>query len=201
MIEYKGYQFEDYHSGIMRVSQYEKIIDLLEQRKPMRICEMGSGISTLIFEKYCQKYGARMYSIEHQMAYMRKYTVMFPVYQFATYNIQDRKYKNVNRYVGFSNWLTLQEPFDFVLCDGPYGCGFRQGYDYGRIQVIAFPLLNKLSQSSILIMHDSNRGPQSKTVTELEDIFNQKDYAFNKEVDDEYDQMTIFYLTKNSIEI
>lgn len=30
MVEYRGYKFDDYNPGSMRLSQYHKMIDLLE---------------------------------------------------------------------------------------------------------------------------------------------------------------------------
>jgi hypothetical protein len=39
----------------MTPKQYEIMIDLLEETKPKRICELGSGQSTEIFEEYQNK--------------------------------------------------------------------------------------------------------------------------------------------------
>lgn len=40
--------------GMMTRCQYEKLIDMLDEIRPMRICELGSGQSTEIFEKYAK---------------------------------------------------------------------------------------------------------------------------------------------------
>lgn len=197
MIEYKGYQFEDYHYGTMRVSQYQKMIDLLEERKPKRICEMGTGQSTRIFEQYCQKYGASLVSIEHKHQYRRKDTIMFQCYEFFSFSIEDEQFPHCSQYGGMELWLRDQDPFDFVLCDGPYGCGFRSNYEYSRPQIVLFPMLNKLTDESIVIMHDSGRQAEANTLVRLEKIFDKKKYSFTKETDEEYDQMTTYYVTKN----
>lgn len=194
MVEYRGYKFDDYNPGSMRLSQYHKMIDLLEQYKPKRICEMGSGISTIIFEQYCQKYNAVSYSIEHQLGYRRAHTVMLPVWEFTDYTVEDKHFTNVNRYIGLTRWLRIQQPFDFVLCDGPYGCGFRERYTYGRIQLVAFPLIHAITDNGIIIMHDSNRTPQHNTLVELEKIFQEKNINYTKEEDKQIEIMTTYYL-------
>lgn len=198
MVEYRGYKFNDYSSGTMRVSQYQKMIDLLEQHKPMRICEMGSGISTIIFEQYCQKYGATMFSIEHKPQYKRANTVMFPVYEYTSHQVAGEYFEKCNRYVGMTKWLRTQEPFDFVLCDGPYGCGYRQTYNYGRVQIVSFPLQDKLTDNSIVIIHDSNRQPEQNTMARLRTFFERKNFSFTEETDQELETMTVFYLTRKS---
>ena len=54
---YKSYDFQvNEIGGTMLEDEYNKMIDILEAFKPHRICELGSGQSTQIFEKYSSKY-------------------------------------------------------------------------------------------------------------------------------------------------
>ena len=202
MIEYRGYEFKEWFSGTMRDCQYKKMIDLLEQRKPKRICEVGCGTSTFIFEHYCEKYNAHLESIEHESKYLRKNGTLLRVDEYVEYKIEDEYFFPCNHYKGFTKWLQNQEPFDFVLIDGPCTHGLRERkYEYGRVQCVAFPILNKLTDNSILIMHDSERKQEANTLIRLEDVFKRYNYNFIREqVNDEGKtklSMATYYLTKN----
>ena len=49
-MNYKDYTYEHTNCAMTPI-QYEHLIDLLKNFKPKRICELGSGESTKIFEK------------------------------------------------------------------------------------------------------------------------------------------------------
>lgn len=196
IMEYKGYHFEVQSQGTMTQFQYEDLIKLLEQKKPKRICELGSGQSTKIFEQYCKRYNAYLVSIEHNEEWKKENSIIFPLVEYSSLKIGDKFFFNCNKYEGFEQWLEKQEPFDFVLIDGPLGWGFRQGYSYNRIQIVDFPLMNKLNQNSIVLYHDSQRKNAKTTLEEFEKILSEKGIRiFSKSCDDlQKRQLTVYRL-------
>ena len=76
-MNYLDYNF-DVYPGTMEKNEYIPMIDILEDFKPKRICELGSGQSTRIFETYCDKYNAKLYSIEHDDFFKRKDAIILP---------------------------------------------------------------------------------------------------------------------------
>ena len=192
--EYKGYEFNT-NDGTMTISQYKHLIDLLEEYQPKRICEFGSGQSTLIFEKYCQKTGAYLVSIEHDLKWKKKQSIIFNLIQNSTLTVKDRVFENCNKYEGLESWLETQEPFDFIFIDGPPGWGFRQNYKYGRVQVMDFLLLNKLTKQSIVLVHDSQRENMQRTLRQFQKILFERNYEFGRFPDDNRNKLlTTFYI-------
>lgn len=193
-MEYKGYEFNT-NDGTMTISQYKYLIDLLEEYQPNRICEFGSGQSTLIFEKYCQKTGAYLVSIEHDLKWKKKQSIIFNLIQNSTLTVKDRVFENCNKYEGLESWLETQEPFDFIFIDGPPGWGFRQKYKYGRVQVIDFLLLNKLTKQSIVLVHDSQRENIQRTLRQFQKILFERNYEFVRFPDGNRNKLlTTFYI-------
>lgn len=193
-MEYKGYEFNT-NDGTMTISQYKYLIDLLEEYQPKRICEFGSGQSTLIFEKYCQKTGAYLVSIEHDLKWKKKQSIIFNLIQNSTLTVKDRVFENCNKYEGLESWLETQEPFDFIFIDGPPGWGFRQKYKYGRVQVIDFLLLNKLTKQSIVLVHDSQRENIQRTLRQFQKILFERNYEFVRFPDGNRNKLlTTFYI-------
>ena len=118
-MNYLDYNF-DVYPGTMEKNEYIPMIDILEDFKPKRICELGSGQSTRIFETYCDKYNAKLYSIEHDEMWKRKDSVLLKFIDYETFiNINGHIYKSCNKYEGFEEWLEQQDKFNFILIDGP----------------------------------------------------------------------------------
>lgn len=192
--EYKGYEFST-NDGTMTISQYKYLIDLLEEYQPKRICEFGSGQSTLIFEKYCQKTGAYLVSIEHDLNWKKKQSIIFNLIQNSELTVKERVFENCNKYEGLESWLETQEPFDFIFIDGPPGWGFRQNYKYGRVQVMDFLLLNKLTKQSIVLVHDSQRENMQRTLRQFQKILFERKYEFVRFPDNNRNKLlTTFYI-------
>ena len=180
----------------MSEQQYRALIDELEQNKPSRICELGCGSSTRIFEQYCEKYHTSLMSIEDDKAWARKDTILMPVIEHNSLKLGDHVYSDCNRYDGLEAWLGSQDPFDLVMIDGPKGYGFREQYKYSRVQLLSFVLMNKLSKTATVLYHDSERNNAKTTLNEFERLLGQK---FNKRII-EFDpprksaQLTIYQL-------
>ena len=190
MFKYKDYSFKC-DIGMMTPQQYIKMIQLLEEYKPKRICELGSGQSTNIFETYCDKSGSVVYSIEHDLHYDRnKCNIILPLIEHSSLTINGRLYDNCVRYDGLEEWLQNQDNFDFVLIDGPNdGIPFNNdNLQYARIQL--FDFVNKLNDGAIVLYHDSEREVAQRTLREFESLLN-KDYI--KEIIKESDKEIIEY--------
>lgn len=173
--------------------QYIKLIDILESFKPKRICELGSGISTIIFDIYCKKFHAKRFSIEHDWQY-NNHTNLMPLTECTQLKIGNHIYDNCTRYSGLEEWLETQDKFDLVFIDGPNdGIPMNnQNLKFGRIQLLSFVLLSKLAKESIVMYHDSEHEIAQNTLTEFENLI--KDY--DKEIILETDQEIIDYNKK-----
>ena len=195
-MNYLGYNFESF-SGTMTENEYINMIDILEEIKPKRICELGSGQSTNIFETYCDKYNAKLYSIEHDENYKRKNTILLPFIDEETFiNIKGHIYNSCNKYDNFEEWLEQQDKFDFVLIDGPIGWDFRELYKYSRIQVLSFLFLNKISDNAYVLYHDSERNNAKTTLNEFERLLNEYKYIFDKQIINDIPELTIYKINK-----
>ena len=98
---------------------------------------------------------------------------------------------------GLENWLSNQDKFDFVLIDGPFGYGFRENYDYGRVQLLSFVLLDKLSDNTIIFVHDTERINMQKTLNEFEMLLIRNNFNFNKQIINDIPQLAIFKINKH----
>jgi hypothetical protein len=176
--DYKDYSFWC-NIGNMTYNQYVKMIELLESYKPKRICELGSGQSTEIFDVYKKKYNSQVYSIEHDKYYNTHHSIMFDLIE----NTKLYNYDKCNIYKGLEDWINNQDKFDFILIDGPNdGIMNNDNLQYGRIQLLDFILLNKLTDNSIILYHDSNLSIYQNTLNEFEKLLSQNKYKFNKEI-------------------
>ena len=195
-MNYLDYNFNSF-SGTMTKNEYINMINILEEFKPKRICELGSGQSTQIFETYCDKYNAQLYSIEHNEMWKRKNSVLLEFIDFETnININGHIYESCNKYEGFEEWLEQQDKFDFILIDGPIGWAFREFYKYSRIQVLSFLLLDKISDEAYVLYHDSERNNAKTTLNEFERLLNTYKYEFNKQIINEIAELTIYKINK-----
>ena len=217
-MEYKGYEFDFdvYYPYRFHGMQYKAIIDLIEEVKPERICELGSGQSTRIFMHYCDKYGKSAVSIEHNEDYKQENSVLLPLVEQTTFEVNGGKtYDNVNKYDGLEDWLQNQEKFDFVLIDGPFERGpippentlqRETTYEYARVQVLDFVIFDKLADNSTVLFHDSELASSKATLADFENLLTERGYTFTKSVDipenktwiNCYRQMTTYRITKQS---
>jgi hypothetical protein len=200
-MEYKGYDFQaSEEGGTMLEDEYIRMIDILEEYKPNSICELGSGQSTKIFEKYCSKFDSKFYSIEHDYNWKYDSSVIFPLIDEETcIKIGEYEYDSCNKYDGFEGWLEKQDKFDLILIDGPYGCGFRLNYKYSRIQILSFVILNKISDNAIVMYHDSERENAKATLNEFENLLRKNRFSFVKEKlnENKKRELTIYKINKN----
>lgn len=199
-MEYKGYEFQScIYGGTMTDEEYIRMIDILEEFNPNRICELGSGQSTLLFEHFCKNKCKKLFSIEHDEEYKREDTVLFPLIENTEVDIDSHIYGDCNKYDGFEEWIERQDKFDFVLVDGPIGYGFRESYKYSRVQLLSFIIFDKLNDESIVLYHDSERENSKTTLSEFERLLLEKDFSFEKELLNENNmrELTIYRIKKH----
>ena len=195
-MNYKDYEYNSF-AWTMTDDQYKILIDSLEAYRPNRIIEFGGGQSTRIFQKYKSKYNCQFFSIEHDSDYSCENTVLFNLVENTSINIGKEFYSNINKYDGLENWLSNQDKFDFVLIDGPFGYDFRENYDYGRVQLLSFVLLDKLSDNTIIFVHDTERINMQKTLNEFEMLLIRNNFNFNKQIINDISQLAIFKINKH----
>lgn len=195
-MNYKDYEYDSF-DFTMTDNQYKTLIDLLEDNRPNRIIELGGGQSTRIFQKYKSKYNCQFFSIEHNSEYVCENTVLFNLVENTNINIGKEFYSNINKYDGLENWLSNQDKFDFVLIDGPFGYGFRKNYNYGRVQLLSFVILDKLSDNAIIFVHDIERMNMQQTLNEFEMLLIKHNFNFNKQIINEIPQLAIFKINKH----
>lgn len=194
---YKNYTYKSF-VGTMTNDEYNELIDILEEFKPNRICELGSGQSTIIFEQYKNKYNCELYSIEHDINWINNdTTILMPLIdEESNININGHIYESCNKYDGLENWLNNQDKFDFILIDGPFGYGYRENFKYSRIQILSFVLLNKIEDNAYILYHDSERNNAKTTLNEFETLLKENNFEFNKKVINDIPELTIYKAIK-----
>lgn len=198
---YKNYLYNiDNSGGYMVFNQYNAIIDLLQHYQPKRICQLGCGQTTSIFQQYCAKNNdIVLFSIEHDGHWARNNTILFPLMQGGNLTVSGKVYNFVNYYICFEEWLSTQKPFDFICIDGPPGWGFRQNYNYSRVQLLSFILLDKINHNSIVLFHDSQRKNAKNTLAEFQKLLTEKEFNFQKiEISSPFNynpaQLTVYFI-------
>ena len=183
-MEYKGYVFprDPFNYSTLRGLQYCRIIDALENMRPNRILEFGTGKSTTIFSQYCKKYEKTAVSIIDNEDIRQENSVLFPLTNSTNLVVAERTFGPCTIYSGFEEWLNEQEAFDFILVDGPYGEG-TEGDAYCRPQILDFPLLDKLADNSMIFYHDSNYETAKPVLSALDSILTEKGFSFVRRQD------------------
>ena len=192
--KYKDYKFRC-DIGMMTPYQYIRMINVLEEYNPNRICELGSGQSTDIFNVYSKKENAIVCSIEHDIHYNTHNSIMMPLVENTELVIDGHVYGTCTRYDGFESWLDREDKFDFVFVDAPNdGIPFNPlNLTYARVQTLDFVLMDKLADESILMYHDSERESAHNTLNEFERLLTEFGYLYGKEIVTEKDKEIIDY--------
>lgn len=195
--DYKDYSFWC-DIGMMTPLQYIRMINLLEEYKPKRICELGSGQSTDIFNVYAKKEGATTYSVEHDIYWNTHNSIMMPLVEDTQLVVNAHKYVTCTRYEGLELWLENEDKFDFVFIDAPNdGIPFNPyNLEYARVQTLDFVLMNKLADESVVMYHDSERESAQNTLMEFEKLLTEYGYSYEKEIVIEKDKEIIEYNKK-----
>lgn len=91
---------------------YKLIKKWLEEHKPKRILELGSGKTSALFSNYARKNGAMFMSLEH-IPYWFRHTKKFYKVRSGVYLVPLKKTKHGTFYA-----FALPRDIDFVLIDG-----------------------------------------------------------------------------------
>jgi predicted O-methyltransferase YrrM len=106
---------------------YFDICTLLEQTRPKRVLELGSGVSTVIIGKFLHKFQIEdgikrtILSMEHEKEYLDNTQSMIPneINKKADLVLSDVKYDNFDDGI-ISYYTSIPDHlYDFVLIDGP----------------------------------------------------------------------------------
>ena len=192
--KYKEYEFIS-DIGMMTPDQYIRMIHILEEYRPKRIIELGSGQSTRIFKTYAAMANAKVYSIEHD-PYWNKYdSILMPLNIKTQLTVCGYTFDDCQTYDGLEGWLEGQEKFDFVFIDGPNDAVPTNylNLNYSRSQIFDFPIMDKLTHDAVIMYHDSESQVAQDTLQEFERILTEKEYTFKKEVTVERDKEIIEY--------
>lgn len=172
----KNYTFETNSASITYI-QGLMIIGILEQFRPNNICEYGAGVSSGIFQTYCEKYNKSLLTIEHDVKYQTKESKLFSLIENTTVTINNVKYGKTNKYEGLEEFFSkYDKKFDFVFIDGPFGCE-REYYAYTRIQMLDLIEYDLLSDEGYFLIHDTERKNGQASIKVLLSLFEQKNYT------------------------
>jgi predicted O-methyltransferase YrrM len=125
----------------------------LERRRPRRILEIGSGLSTVVLGAYAARHSASVVTLEHAWKFYertRKGLVHFGLDEQVQLKLAPLRSKRFERY-GQAPWYDtkLSGQFDFVFVDGP-------PKDTGRNAVL-FAIAKHLTPGWELWMDDARR--------------------------------------------
>lgn len=65
--------------------------------------------------------------------------------------------------------------------DGPIGYGFREMYEFGRVQLLDFVILDLMMEKCTIQVHDAQRVNMRNTQREFEKILYEKGYSWSVE--------------------
>ena len=161
-------------------SLLRRIRKIITQHGCRRICETGSGCSTLFFADYCLKNNVSYYSLETEKKYRRRTQKWLRLHEMDS--MSDRvllvKVNQLN-----SNDFRFVIPdvlgdIDFLFIDGP------SDKTYGRRGVL-FSLWANLAEESFVLIDDSNRKSAQKDIEAWSHTFGNlfchiKTYKFGK---------------------
>ena len=152
-----------------------QIIGILEKFRPNNICEFGTGVTTDIFDFYCEKYNKNILTIEHNIKYKRKHSKIFKLIIKGNVTINNIEYKDTNFYNGLENFFkSYHKKFDFILIDAP--AGENNKYKYARIQMIDFIIYDLLDNEGYFLIHNVEKKCIENSVNILLSLFKTKNY-------------------------
>jgi precorrin-6B methylase 2 len=126
----------------------------LEQRRPRRILEVGSGLSTVVLGAYAVRHGASVVTLEHAWRFYRRThraLAHFGMNEQVRLKLAPLRSRRLERYGRRAPWydVRLSGQFDFVFVDGP-------PKDEGRHAVL-FAIAEHLGPGWELWLDDANR--------------------------------------------
>lgn len=112
-----------------------KLIDHLNNTKPKRILDIGSGLTTILFAEWANKNNAEVISLEHQHKYYIQTSNLLYKYNLQ---VDLRLCPLIKTKWGAFYKTDLPKEIDFVLIDGPPGSIGRQGTLYNIFPNLSF---------------------------------------------------------------
>lgn len=95
-----------------------KLIEYLDELKPRKILDIGSGLTTVLFAEWAKENGAEVISLEHQEKY---YNATSKLLDEHSLRADLRLCKLVKTKWGMFYETNIPQGLDFILIDGPPG--------------------------------------------------------------------------------
>ena len=109
----------------LKLPVLRRLVERLEELRPRRILELGSGISTLFLARYAARYAAEVVSLEHDARFAARTRSLLAAHgvagAVALHIAPLRPYAGSGASPAGSRWYDapLDGRFDFILLDGP----------------------------------------------------------------------------------
>jgi Methyltransferase domain len=131
----------------------------LERRRPRRILEIGSGLSTVVLGAYAVRHGASVVTLEHAFKFYertRQALVQFGMDEHVRLELAPLRSRRFEGYGRPTPWYdaSLIGQFDFVFVDGPPKNEGRHG--------VLFAIAEHLAPSWELWLDDARRNHERK---------------------------------------
>jgi hypothetical protein len=119
---------------------------------PGPILECGSGLSTIVVGAIAQKYGKKLWTLEHRAEWALKLTTYLKKYKIDSVTLNTKPLKDYGEYCWYEpNLRTMPDRFTLVICDGPPGT--TKGGRYGLVPVVG----NKIKPGCVILLDDAGR--------------------------------------------
>ncbi len=142
--------------------------DLLRDRKPAKVLELGAGLSSVLLLKYAAATGANTIHLEQAGV---AYGNLLGCLRMSNLPIAPVRLCDVrNEFYDVSPFADLQTPFDLVIIDGPRGSRART-----CAKAVEF-LQRVIGPRSAVIVDDTNRAPEAKLAWLIERWFGENHF-------------------------
>lgn len=148
------------------------LIDLLRERKPRTVLELGAGLSTIILLRYATQTGARTIHLDQPGS---AYANMLGCLRLAGLPLDSVRAAPIAAdFYCDSETRDCNEPFDLVIVDGPRGSRGRSSA--AGVQFLA----RVIGRNSIVVIDDTNRPAEARLAAQVAnwfgpDSFNRRD--------------------------
>ena len=139
---------------------------ILKDRKPLKILDLGLGISSTIISHYCSKNDNIIHDIVEQdedwATFYKKNNQLSPYTTIHILKCLEKEYKGniINFYDDF-NSVVNNKKYDFISIDGPKG-----SERFSRRDIVDY-IPEILAEDFIILMDDTNRIGEKDTINEI----------------------------------
>lgn len=136
------------------------LMDLLEERRPKAILELGSGFSSVIFARYAAKSGAKFLSVDHSDEFAATTRALLEHWDLASHaEVIVAPIEKNGSFYDLSGVSPDVQRYDFVFIDGPPSGKGRDHEARGGLLPKYAPLLKR--RATIVLDDYKREGEQS----------------------------------------